>query len=104
MHVGRAHRRLISRCETHGDMNSAAVILHTFVSRSAGAFRGGPSDVVEGTLSLAGLAVQAVGRIGWFYLVVYRLIYTGGAEGDAGAVEARRALCLADIRVEDGQM
>jgi len=78
--------------------------LHSFVARSAGAFGDGPSDVVEGALSLAGFAVEAVRGIGGFDLVVDGFVYAGGAEGDAGAVECRSTFGSADIGVYNGKM
>jgi hypothetical protein len=67
------------------------VRLHRFIARAAGAFRGGPADVVKGAFPLAGLAVQTVGGIGGFDLVVYHLIDARRAKRDARPSEFRRA-------------
>ena len=61
--------------------------LHTFVARSAAAFGNGPANVVEGTFSLAGFTVQAVGCVGRLDLTVNRLVDAGRAERYAGTVE-----------------
>ena len=75
--------------------------LHSSVSWAAGAFGDRPSDIVKGALSLAGFAVQAVGRIGRLYFVVYRLVYARRAEGDTGAVEPRCAFSAANVGIQN---
>jgi hypothetical protein len=64
---------------------SRPAVLHALVARAAAAFGGGPADVVERTLALAGLAVQAVRRVGRFDLVTHRLDVPCRAEGGAPA-------------------
>ena len=75
------------------------LLLQSFITRSAAAFGNGPSDIVEGTFSLTGLAVQTVGWIGRLYLVVNRLIYPRRTECNAGTVEPRSAFFHTDIAV-----
>ena len=78
-----------------------ARVLHSFVARSAAAFGDRPPDIVERTLPLAGLAVQAVGWIGRLYIIADGLIYSRRAERNAGTVEYRRAFGFANLRVQN---
>jgi hypothetical protein len=78
--------------------------LHSLIARSAAAFGDSPSDIVERTLPLAGLTVQAVGWIGWLYFIVNGLIHTRRAERNAGTVEYRCAFGFANLRVQNRQM
>ena len=61
------------------------IFLHLFIARyAAAAFRDCSPDIVERTLPLAGLAVQAVGWIGRLYIIANGLIYPRRAERNAG--------------------
>jgi len=73
--------------------------LQSFITRSASAFGDCPSDIVEWTFSLAGLAMQTVGRIGRLYLIVHRLVYPRRTECNAGTAELRSAFFRTDIAV-----
>ena len=77
---------------------------HGFVSWAAGAFGDGPADVVEGTLPLAGFAVQTVGGVGRVNLIMNRFIYARRAERNTGAVKFRCALGPANVAVDNRQM
>jgi len=80
------------------------VFLHSLISRSAATFGDRPSDIIERTFSLAGLTVQAVGRVGRLDLVVNRLVDSRRAESYAGIVEFRLAFGFANITVQNCQM
>ena len=81
-----------------------SIFLHSFIARSAPAFRNRPPDIVERTLPLAGLAVQAVGWIGRLYIIADGLIYPRRTERNAGTVEFRRAFGYANLRVQNRKM
>ena len=68
--------------------------LHSFVSWAAGAFRASPADIIEGTLPLAGLAVQTIRWIRGLYLTVNCLIDARGTKRNAGTFELGGALCF----------
>ena len=79
-------------------------VLHSLIAWSAVTFGGSPSDIVERTLPLAGLTVQAVGWIGRLYFIADSLIDSRRAERNAGTVELRRAFGFANLRVKNRQM
>ena len=78
--------------------------LHSLVAWSAAAFGDGPSDIIQGALSLAGLAMQAVRGIGGLDLAVNRLIDPRGTEGNAGTVKQGRTFRPAQFGIPNGQM
>lgn len=88
-------------CRAAGLTFYCDMFLHSLIARSAAAFGDRPPDIVEGTFSLAGFAVQAVGRVGRLYLVVDCLIYSRRAERNTGTVEYRRAFGSANIAVQN---
>jgi hypothetical protein len=76
-------------------------LLHSFITWAACAFGTGPADIIKGALTLAGLAVEAIGRIGGLDDVLDGFIYTRWAKCYAGAVKAWCAFCPADIGIEN---
>jgi len=79
--------------------------LHSLVSWAAGTFGDGPADIVKGTFSLTGFAVQAIRGVGRLDLVrrqascgVDCLIYASRAKRNTRTAEFRRAFCAAKIR------
>jgi len=79
-------------------------VLHPFVAWSAAAFRDSPSDIVERAFPLACFAVQAVGWIGGFYLVMNSFIHTGRTKRNAGTVKFRRTFGPANLGIKDRQV
>ena len=75
--------------------------LHSFVAWAACSFGAGPADVIKGAFSLAGLAVEAIRRVGGLDDVLNRLIYTRGAKCYTGAVKAWCAFCSADVGIDN---
>ena len=78
--------------------------LHTFITGAAGAFGGGPADVIEWAFALAGFAVDAVRWICGPDLVMDSLIDTCRTKGDAGAIEFWSAFLGAGIGVDNCQV
>ena len=79
-------------------------MLHTFISGTAGAFRGGPADIIEWAFALAGFAVDAVRWICGPDLVADSLIDTCRTKGDAGTIEFWGAFLRAGIVVDNCQV
>jgi hypothetical protein len=85
-------------------------VLHTFVVWAAAAFGGNPSDDLVGILNVAGLAVNAIGRIQadpfavGRGVIVKHFIYVGRAEILARAPEFLYAACIANVSVLNEQV
>jgi len=73
--------------------------LQSLITRPASTLGGRPADIIERAFPLAGLAVQAIGRIGRLYLLADSFVYTGRAERNARPAEFGGALPLTDITV-----
>ena len=78
--------------------------LHSLIAWSAAAFRDRPPDIVERTLPLAGLAVQAVGWVGRLYFIAHRFINPRRAECNTGTAELRCASGPANVGIQNRQM
>ena len=79
-------------------------VLHSLIAWSAVTFGGSPSDIVERTLPLAGLAVQTVRRICRLNFIVNGLIDTSGTERKARTAVHRCAFAPANLGVKNRQV
>ena len=87
---------------------SATIGSNNRVLGSPAPFRAGPDDIVEGVLDLAGLAVQAVGRVELEPLPApfgrLHFVHLSRAEPGAGAAEGVPAAGHAELAVGDDEV